>query len=410
MASFFLIEIVSYSLMILFSCLWMCVYPAENDDSNPLKTLISCLKEIPLPQLKSFTLLQNPSDYYQIKDTPTSELLQKISELVNAASVEGYVFKIPVRTQANAVFDRKLQRYILRRVTKCRPKSGNSEIAYVRTLAVLKSLQKILQKKTIKYVTKRGLYYANKEDFTKQTQLDGILDDITSLLECKREALKIVADEKGVVVGDLRFTECGDNIDCSKVGAIGKPIFPDMAKISDLESNALLVLLVESRATFTMLAAENFHKQLPVIIITGGGIPDLGTRLFLRRLRHELGLPVFAVMDCDPYGIFIMSAYRYGVYSSAFQDLTTPDIKWLGLRPTELDRLDIPNALEGLSHADTNKLHELRNMTCFENAWREELDTMSRDKKKAEFEVLHTLEGYSVPEYLYAKLLSGDWI
>lgn len=63
------------------------------------------------------------------------------------------------------------------------------------------------------------------------------------------------------------------------------------------------------------------------------------------------------------------------------------------------------------NNADICKLGELRKMACFKNAWWEELNTMSRNKKKAEFEILHTLEGdYSVREYLYAKLLSGDWI
>ena len=44
----------------------------------------------------------------------------------------------------------------------------------------------------------------------------------------------VVASEKGVVVGRLRFTEDGDPIDCSRMGVGGKAIPPNVDKVSIL--------------------------------------------------------------------------------------------------------------------------------------------------------------------------------
>lgn len=41
----------------------------------------------------------------------------------------------------------------------------------------------------------------------------------------------VVASEKGVVVGRLRFTEDGDPIDCSRMGVGGKAIPPNVDKV-----------------------------------------------------------------------------------------------------------------------------------------------------------------------------------
>jgi hypothetical protein len=59
----------------------------------------------------------------------------------------------------------------------------------------------------------------------------------------------------------------------------------------------------------TMVPAEDrFYNQHPCIILTAKGQPDVATRLFLRKLRMTLKLPVLALVDSDPYGLKILSA------------------------------------------------------------------------------------------------------
>jgi DNA topoisomerase VI subunit A len=53
---------------------------------------------------------------------------------------------------------------------------------------------------------------------------------------------------------------------------------------------------------------------------------------------------VLALVDSDPYGLKILSVYMKGSMNMSYDssNLTTPDIKWLGVRPSDLDRFNIP--------------------------------------------------------------------
>lgn len=58
-----------------------------------------------------------------------------------------------------------------------------------------------------------------------------------------------------------------------------------------------------------------------------------------------LKIPVLALVDSDPYGLKILSVYMKGSMNMSYDssNLTTPDIKWLGVRPSDLDRFNIPD-------------------------------------------------------------------
>lgn len=56
-----------------------------------------------------------------------------------------------------------------------------------------------------------------------------------------------------------------------------------------------------------MYAEDRFYSEYPCIILTAKGQPDVATRLFLRKLRTTLKLPVLALVDSDPYGLKILS-------------------------------------------------------------------------------------------------------
>jgi DNA topoisomerase VI subunit A len=83
---------------------------------------------------------------------------------------------------------------------------------------------------------------------------------------------------------------------------------PPRAQVTDFEGDAKFVLLVEKDAAFMRLAEDRFYNDYPCIILTAKGQPDVATRLFLRKLRLQLKLPVLALVDSDPYGLKILSA------------------------------------------------------------------------------------------------------
>jgi meiotic recombination protein SPO11 len=57
-------------------------------------------------------------------------------------------------------------------------------------------------------------------------------------------------------VGRIQFREDGDVIDCTRMGVGGKAIPPYMDRITDIQSDADFILLVEKDAAFMRLAED----------------------------------------------------------------------------------------------------------------------------------------------------------
>lgn len=50
------------------------------------------------------------------------------------------------------------------------------------------------------------------------------------------------------------------------------------------------------------LAEDRFYHKYPCVVITAKGQPDVATRLFLKKLKTTLKIPVLGLVDSDPYG------------------------------------------------------------------------------------------------------------
>ena len=266
------------------------------------------------------------------------------------------------------------------------------------------------------HVTKRDLFYTDVKLFEDQSQSDAILDDLACMLCCTRSSLHVVASEKGVVVGRLQFREDGDPIDCTRMGVGGKAIPPNVDKVDNIRSDALFILLVEKDAAFMRLAEDRFYNTYPCIILTAKGQPDVATRLFLKKLKQTLKIPVLALVDSDPYGLKILSVYMKGSMNMSYDssNLTTPDIKWLGVRPSDLDRLNIPQQCRlEMSEEDLKTGRKLleEDFVKANPDWVAELELMLKTKEKAEIQALSSFGfQYLSHVYLPMKLQEGDWI
>ncbi|XP_030389260.1 meiotic recombination protein SPO11 isoform X4 [Gopherus evgoodei] len=148
----------------------------------------------------------------------------------------------------------------------------------------------------------------------------------------------------------------------------------------------------------------------------GKGVPDLNTRLLVRKLWDTCHIPIFTLMDADPHGIEIMCIYKYGSVSMSFEahHLTVPAIRWLGLLPSDIERLNIrKDALIPLTKQDQNKLASMQKrpyMAC-QPMWKKEMEIMAASKMKAEIQALTSLSSdYLSRVYLPSKLQFGGWI
>ncbi|KAL9979927.1 hypothetical protein ACROYT_G008447 [Oculina patagonica] len=158
------------------------------------------------------------------------------------------------------------------------------------------------------------------------------------------------------------------------------------------------------------------QKLHPCIVITGKGFPDVNTRMMVRRLWCTLQIPILALMDADPHGIEILSVYKFGSKALSFDahSLTVPVIKWLGVLPSDINRLSISHdKLIPLTDRDKCKARELleRAYIKSQGAWEQEIRTMLSLGHKAEIQALSSISFVFLTDtYLPVKIKRGRWI
>ena len=353
-------------------------------------------------------------------DRDSNEVKHAIERFMLTAMVQvldgnGLTFSLPQRGKGNEKYVPELKRIVLGDKMTERDFGNLGSVRKVAiTTRVLELIHDICSKNI--HTTKRDLFYTDVKLFKKQTESDAVLEDVACLLVCTRTSLCVVAGQKGMVLGRLQYVESGDPIDCSRMGIGGKGIPPYMDKITNIRSDAKFILVIEKEAAFYRLAEDRFYNTYPCIMITGKGQPDVATRMFVRRLKEALRIPVLALVDSDSYGVNILSVYMHGSQNMAYDssNLTTPDIKWLGVRPSDLDRFNIPEQCRlPLTDTDIRHCESLLKEDWLNSKpeWKKEVQLMLKTKVKAEIQSLssHGIQ-YLTKEYLPLKLQQGDWI
>ncbi|GMH73242.1 hypothetical protein TrRE_jg11989 [Triparma retinervis] len=362
----------------------------------------------------------DPSTMLKVEDLDTGAVAEKIENIAQRIAKDvmegrGYTFTVPSRASSNQHYVKSLDRIVLGGNKGTRTFSSVSEVRKTTiTARCMQLIHNILGKGI--HITKRDLFYTDVKLFVKQAESDGVLDDLSTMIGCTRSNLNVVASDKGLVVGRVQFEEDGDPIDCTRMGVGGKAIPPYTDKIDNIQSDAEFILLVEKDAVYMRLAEDRFYHRYPCIIITAKGQPDVATRMFLRRLKYELKIPVLGLFDSDPYGLKILSVYMSGSKNMSYDSahLTTPDIKWLGIRPSDLDRYGLPEQCRlDMTDADisTGKIMIEEDFIKANPKWVKEMELMLKTKKKAEIQALSSFGfQYISEDYLPRKLREGDWI
>ncbi|CAJ1940284.1 unnamed protein product [Cylindrotheca closterium] len=363
-----------------------------------------------------------PPGIMEVTAMSTTEVLEGIEAIalsiasqVMRCNPKGFSMEIPSRASSNQVYVKAWDRIVLgsKRSSRSFTNVKESRKSAI-TLRAMQLIHAVLDKRI--HITKRDLFYTDVKLFVDQAESDGVLDDVATMIGCTRSNLNVVASDKGLVVGRIQFEEDGDPIDCTRMGVGGKAIPPYIDKIENIRSDAEFVLLVEKEAAYMRMAEDRFYHKYPCIVITAKGQPDVATRMFLARIYNELQIPVLALVDSDPYGLKILSVYMSGSKNMSYDSasLTTPDIKWLGLRPSDLNKYDLPEQCRlDMTENDIKTGQELMKEEFIQKnpEWMKELEIMVKTKKKAEIQALSSFGfQYVTEEYLPRKLREGDWI
>ncbi|XP_043799106.1 meiotic recombination protein W68 [Apis laboriosa] len=297
-----------------------------------------------------------------------------------------------------------------RRVTQdFASKRGKDKFALMMT--VMATAHRLLITNTT--LTRRSLYYDLKNERTsnlvpEQRCLDQAVHHVANLLNCAPWELNLLPTSKGLVAGELTLT-LADNriIDCTVAGGA---LIPHLASnVISVRSKAKLVLIVEKDAVFQKLLEDDCTSSLNCILVTGKGYPDVATRMLVKLLSEKLELPVYIIVDADPFGIDIMCVYRFGsaALSRERESLACSNVRWLGIHPSELLALGVNTA--PLTEFDLSKLTALEGRPYMTDAFLREVGAM-RKLGKAEIENVSSSRKFLVSTYLPCKIKGNDYV
>jgi DNA topoisomerase VI subunit A len=298
--------------------------------------------------------------------------------------------------------------------------------SYMRTMLVASGCKRLLDEG--KTTSLRGLYYmlkhrieaSNENTFDTQDESDSVIEDLEVVIESIREELHLYAKAAGNMVGPITLIDKGDTIDCSRMGSGGYGIpsivESNVIEIDKQKCGADFILHVEKDTVWQRFNEDRFWEKHNCLLTHGGGQPPRGVRRMLHRLHNELGLPVYCVLDNDPWGYYIYSVIKQGSINLAFESarMAIPDAKYLGLRSIDVERCELPDAAKiGLNDTDKKRAKQIANYPWFEKKpkWQTEIQRMLKNDFKVEVEGLMTLDiSYVTDVYVPERLEAQDWL
>ncbi len=322
--------------------------------------------------------------------------------------------EIPARKKEVVVYDEEKDLILLKKILMKRDFFNMKNVRkFTQTVAVSSTITELLRRNI--HAQLRDIFYNRAYIFETQNESDAIIEDIAAMMGVYRENLGVIASAKGVCVGEIKIRDKGDLIDCSRLGTGGWSITPLVDEVEFVDYGAEYVLVIEKDAAFFRLVEDKIWKKQKCILVTGKGQADVATRRFVKRLREELKLPVYILVDSDPYGFYIASVYKRGSIQLSFDTprLATQDAKLLGLLPSDLDKYKVPKyARLKMTEADIKRLSEISNYPWFKNKrYQEEFQLMLERKEKAEVQALCSKNiTYLSDVYIPKKMEERDWL
>ncbi|MCA9278593.1 MAG: DNA topoisomerase IV subunit A [Phycisphaerales bacterium] len=296
---------------------------------------------------------------------------------------------------------------------------------FMQTMLHASSIRDLLHED--KSLSLRGMFYKSlhtiqgtkgEKTFSDQTESDGILEDIEVSLGSLREELNIYAKKRGSMVGNITIIDSGDEIDCRRMGSGGYSIpsivEPDIIQFK--KCDAKFVLHVEKDTVWGRFNEDKFWQKHNCILTEGSGQPTRGVRRLLHRFNKELGLPIYCLLDCDPWGHYIYSVIKQGSISLAFESerLAIPDAKFMGIRAKDYERCSLSDDVQiALNDRDIKRAKQIMEYPWFKDKknWQAEIKKMLSNGFKMEVESLITKDiSYVTETYVPERLAEKDWL
>ncbi|KAK9276831.1 hypothetical protein L1049_006368 [Liquidambar formosana] len=255
-----------------------------------------------------------------------------------------------------------------------------------------------------------------------------LLDMVYTVWKVMEMCFQILVQEKRVTQRELFYKLlCGspdyftsqlqepnqEIVDCSACGSSGHAISGDLNLLDKLvmKTDARYIIVVEKHAIFQRLAEDHVFNQIPSILITAKGYPDIATRLLLHRMSRAFpDLPILALVDWNPAGLAILCTFKYGSIGMGLEAYRYAcNVKWLGLRGDDLQLIP-EQALVQLKPRDLQIAKSLISSEILQENYRAELEVMVQSGQRAEIESLY-FHGYDfLGKYIAKKIVQANYI
>lgn len=361
------------------------------------------------------------------RDVETMTKLQRLAAAVAevAKKRRDPYLDVPSRSLSNSHYNRR------KRLIEMGGKTNRRELfnlnqarAYMQTILVGSGCSRLIRQG--KSTSIRGMYYMLKHNiegtkentFEDQSESDTIIEDLEVITGAMREELHLYAEPRGNLAGPLVVIDGENELDASRMGAAGYPIpsivEPDRLKIK--RCDAKFILHVEKGTVWQRFNEDKFWQKHNCIVSHGAGQPARGVRRMLYRLHTEYKLPVYCLLDNDPWGYYIYSVIKQGSINLAFESMrmAIPDAKFIGLRSGDYERCGLKQDVKiKLDDKDKKRAKQIASYPWFSEKkhWQAEIKQMLTNDFKLEVEALISRDiSYVTEKYVPERLRSKDWL
>ncbi|MAI79436.1 MAG: DNA topoisomerase VI [Deltaproteobacteria bacterium] len=326
----------------------------------------------------------------------------------------------PIRALGNVSYSEKKGYFEIGKQVKTRTLSVNTVKGFAQTLRLMGLSKDLIGEND--FATKRDAYYQSKNwesaKFDEQSESDTVMDDIEAMFSIKgvsREQLRFIPDEHGgAVAGKLIVLDPDidsgrvERIDCTRFGS-GAYSIPSSVEQLSFETKAKFILAIETGGVFQRLQSHRFWETANCVLVSLAGVPTRSTRRFIRKLSDECKIPVYAFVDCDPYGFSnIYRTLKVGSGNAAHisRFFSVPQAKYLGVTPQDIIDYELPT--HPLQEVDIKRAKDaLKNDPFFQahKPWKKAIEQLISMGVRAEQQSLAMWGlNYVMDEYLPAKL------
>ncbi len=331
----------------------------------------------------------------------------------------------PIRSLGNVSYSQKKGYFEIGKQKKTRTLTVNTVRNFAQTLRMMGLSKNLVESND--FATKRDAYYQSKNweeaKFDEQPESDTVMDDIEAMFSVQgvsREQLRFLPDESynGAVAGQLvvldpdRETGEVEHIDCTRFGS-GAYSIPSSVEQISFETEARFILAIETGGIFQRLQSHKFWRTAGCILVSMGGVPARACRRFIRKLSDDCKLPVYAFVDCDPYGISnIYRTLKVGSGNAAHlsQFFCVPQARYLGVTPQDIEDYRLPT--HPLQDVDIKRAKDaLKNDPFFKShkPWQKAIEDLLKMGVRAEQQALAKWGlNYVIEEYLPRKLAEPE--